>query len=120
MPKSTKIFLALAILLIILAASVVYYSSTVFLQLFIAFVLAYILNPAVELLERKGVRRLYGIMFVFCLTIIVCSSFTVFLVVSMTTEFSNMPRNLPAYVRHLYDITPASIKGYLGIETPDR
>lgn len=120
MPKSTKIFLALAILLIILAASVVYYSSTVFLQLFIAFVLAYILNPAVELLERKGVRRLYGIMFVFCLTIIVCSSFAVFLVVSMTTEFSNMQLNLPAYVRHLYEITPASIKGYLGIETPDR
>lgn len=120
MSKSSKILLVSAILLIILAVSVVYYSSTVFLQLFVAFALAYILNPTVEFLESKGVRRLYGIMIVFCLTIAVCSGFAVFLVVSMTTEFSNMQINLPAYVRHLYEIIPTSVKGYLGVETPDR
>jgi predicted PurR-regulated permease PerM len=31
-----------------------------------------------------------------------------------------MQLNLPAYARHLYEITPESIKGYLGVETPDR
>jgi predicted PurR-regulated permease PerM len=117
MSKSTKILLGTTFLLIILAAALLYYSSTVFLQLFIAFALAYILNPTVELLERKGVRRLYGIMIVFCLTVVVCCSFAVFLVVSITGEFSNMQLNLPAYVQHLYEITPVSIKEHLGIET---
>jgi predicted PurR-regulated permease PerM len=117
MSKSTKILLGTTLLLIILAAAVLYYSSTVFLQLFIAFALAYILNPTVELLERKGVRRLYGIMVVFCLTVVVCGSFAVFLIVSITGEFSDMQLNLPAYVQHLYEITPVSIKEHLGIET---
>jgi len=120
MSKSTKILLGTALLLVILAATVLYYSSAVFLQLFIAFALAYILNPTVELLERKGVKRLYAIMIVFCLTVIICGAFAVFLVISITGELSNMQLNLPAYVKHLYEITPASIKGYLGVETADK
>lgn len=120
MSKSTKTLLGISLLLIITAAAVLYYSSAVFLQLFIAFALAYILNPTVELLERKGVKRLYGIMIVFCLAVIICSGFAVFFVVSITREISNMQINLPAYVQHLYEIVPASIKEYLGVETPDK
>ena len=120
MAKSTKILLAAALLLVILAAAVLYYSSAVFLQLFIAFALAYILNPVVEHIERKGVKRLYGIMVVFCLTVIVSSGLAVFFVVSITDELSNMQLNLPAYAHHLYEITPVSIKEYLGIETAEK
>ncbi|MBI5485569.1 MAG: AI-2E family transporter, partial [Deltaproteobacteria bacterium] len=120
MTKSAKILIGAALPLVILAAAVLYYSSAVFLQLFIAFALAYILNPAVEYLERKGIKRLYGIMVVFCLAIVVCGAFAIFLVVSITGEFSSMQLNLPAYVQHLYEITPASIKGYLGVETSDK
>lgn len=120
MSKNIKILLGIAFLLIILAATVLYYSSAVFLQLFIAFALAYILNPAVNLLESKGVKRLYGILMVFCLTTAVCVGFALFLVVSISGEFSNMQLNLPAYVQHLYEITPASVKGYLGVETADK
>jgi predicted PurR-regulated permease PerM len=120
MSKSTKILLGIALLLIISAAAVLYYSSVVFLQLFIAFALAYILNPMVELLERKGIKRLYGILMVFCLTVLVCSGFAVFFVVSISDELSSMQINLPAYVQHLYEITPSSVKVYLGIETPDK
>ncbi len=120
MSKSTKLILGAALLLVILAAAVLYYSSAVFLQLFIAFVLAYILNPAVEFLEHKGVKRLYGIMIVFSLAVVVSSGVAVFFVVSITGELSNMQLNLPAYAQHLYEITPVSIKGYLGIETPEK
>lgn len=120
MSKSTKILLVAALLLAITAAALLYYSSAVFLQLFIAFALAYVLNPAVELLERKGVKRLYGIVIVFCLAVLTGGTFAVFLVVSIAGEFSNMQLNLPAYAQHLYEISPDSIKGYLGVETPDR
>jgi predicted PurR-regulated permease PerM len=120
MSKSTKILIGTALLLVISAAAVFYYSSAVFLQLFIAFAFAYILNPAVEFLERTGVPRPYGILVVFCLAVVVCGGFTVFLAVSISGELSTMQPNLPAYAQHLYEITPTTIKGYLGIETTDK
>lgn len=120
MQKSSKILLSFALLLTSLTAVVLYYSSAVFLQLFIAFALAYILNPAVSLLERKGVKRLCGILVVFSLTIIACGGFAFFLVISIKGEFSNMQFNMPKYAQHLYEITPASIKAYLGVETTDK
>ena len=120
MSKSTKILLATLLPLVFLAAAILYYSSEVFLQLFIAFALAYILNPAVELLERRGIKRPFGIILVFCLAVVICGGFAAFFVVSIAGELSNMQLNLPAYAQHLYEITPESIKGYLGIETSDR
>lgn len=120
MSKNTKILIVTAFLLIISAVALIYYSSAVFLQLFIAFALAYLLNPMVEFLERKGVKRFYGIMIVFSLTVMLCAGFATFFVFSITHEIANMQINLPAYAQHLYEITPASIKEYMGIETPDK
>jgi predicted PurR-regulated permease PerM len=120
MSKSTKIILGTALLLTLVSAAVLYYSSSVFLQLFIAFALAYILNPAVDFMARRGVKRLYGILIVFCLTTVVCGAFAVFLIVSISGELANMQLNLPAYVQHLYEMTPASIKEYLQVETTDK
>lgn len=118
MPKNTKILLTVALLLVSLTAVVLYNSSTVFLQLFIAFALAYILNPAVLFLERKRVNRIVSILIVFCTALVVCTGFTIFLAVSISGELSNVQLNLPAYAQHLYEITPVTIKSYLGIETP--
>jgi len=120
MHKNTKILLITTLLLISLTAVVLYNSATVFLQLFIALALAYILNPAVLFLERKRVNRIVSILIVFCTALVVCSGFTVFLAVSISNELSSMQLNLPGYAQHLYEITPATVKSYLGIETPDR
>lgn len=120
MQKSSKILLTIALLLLVLTAAALYYSSAVFLQLFIAFALAYILNPAVAFLERKGLKRLYGILIVFTAALVVCTGFTVFMIASVSSELSNMQPNLPAYAHHLYEITPPAVKGYLNIETPDK
>jgi predicted PurR-regulated permease PerM len=120
MSKTSKIIVSTALLLVVATAFLLYYAAEVFLQLFIAFALAYILNPAVEFLEKKGIQRPYGILAVFCLSVIVCGGFTLFLVVSISGEFSSMQLNLPAYAQHLYEITPAAVKGYLGVETTDK
>lgn len=120
MPKSSKILLTVALLLLVLTSAALYFSSAVFLQLFIALALAYILNPAVAFLEQKGLKRLYGILIVFTFALVVCTGFTAFMIASVSSELSNMQLNLPAYARHLYEITPPAIKGYLNIETPDK
>jgi len=118
MSKNTKILLSVALLLVSLTAVILYSSSTVFLQLFIAFALAYMLNPAVLFLESLRVNRIVSILIVFCTALIVCTGFTVFLVISISGELSNMQLNLPGYAQHLYEITPDTVKSYLGIETP--
>lgn len=120
MQKNTKILLAVALLLVSLTALIFYNSSTVFLQLFIAFALAYILNPAVLFLERKRVNRIVSILIVFGTALIICCGFTLFLVISISNELSNMQLNLPAYAQHIYEVTPPAVKSHLGIETPDR
>lgn len=118
MQKNTKILLTAALLLVSLTAVVLYNASAVFLQLFIAFALAYILNPAVLFLEGKRVNRIVSILIVFSTALVVCTAFSVFLVVSISGELSSMQINLPGYAQHLYEITPVTIKSYLGIETP--
>lgn len=120
MNKSSKIFLATALLLVALAGVILYFSSSVFLQLFLAFALAYMLNPAVAFLERKGVGRILSILIVFSGALVVFVGIAVFFVVSLSSELSNMQLNLPAYAQHLYDITPSAVKSYLRIETPDK
>jgi predicted PurR-regulated permease PerM len=120
MPKNTKILLAVSLALFVMAALVLYYSAAVFLQLFIAFALAYMLNPAVILLEKRGVNRILSILIVFSVAVALCSGFTLFLVISISGELSSVQLNLPGYAQRLYDITPAAFKSYLGIETPDK
>jgi predicted PurR-regulated permease PerM len=120
MNKSTKILLATALLLLLLAAVILYYSSAVFLQLFLAFALAFVLNPAVVFLERKGVGRIPSILIVFTAALVICAGIAVFFVVSLGSEFSSMQINLPSYAGHLYEIVPGAVKSYLGIETPDK
>jgi predicted PurR-regulated permease PerM len=105
-------------LLIVTVLAIAYYSATVFLQLFIAFALAYVLNPAVTQLERKGLRRPYGIILVFSATTLLCVGFAAFLTVSIAGEISSVQLNIPAYAQHLYEISPRALKAYLGIETP--
>jgi predicted PurR-regulated permease PerM len=120
MQKNTKILITVALLLVSLTALILYNSSTVFLQLFLAFALAYILNPAVVYLESKRVNRVISILIVFSTALVACTGFTAFLVISISSELSNMQLNLPAYAQHLYEITPATIKSHLDIETPER
>jgi predicted PurR-regulated permease PerM len=120
MPKSAIILLTVALLLVSLTAVILYNSATVFLQLFIAFALAYMLNPAVLFLENRRVNRIVSILIVFSTALVVCTGFTIFLTISISGELSNMQLNLPGYARHLYEIIPATIKSYLGIETPDK
>lgn len=120
MHRNNKILLTVALLLVSLAAVILYNSSTVFLQLFIAFALAYILNPAVVFLESRRVNRIISILLVFCTALVACIGFTAFLAVSISGELSNMQLNLPGYAQHLYEITPDTVKSYLGIETPEK
>ncbi len=120
MQKSSKTLLTAALLLMTLTAVIIYCSSTVFLQLFIAFVLAYLLNPAVTFLEHRGISRIPAILLVFLAALVAGVGFAIFLTISISGELTDMQLNLPAYANHIYEITPPAVKSYLEIETPER
>ncbi len=119
MHTSTKILLAVALALLVLAGLLLTYSSSVFMQLFIALGLAYILNPAVRLLERRGISRVAGILIVFGAALVLGGGFLCFLIASISAELSSLQPNLPGYAQRLYQLTPPAVKSYLGIETPE-
>ena len=120
MRKNTKILLAALLALLVLGITILIQASSVILQLFIALALAYILNPAVLLLEKRGMRRIIGILIVFSAALLLGAGFTIFLLSSIGGELSNVQLNLPGYAQHIYEITPPAIKSHLGIETPAR
>ncbi len=120
MQRTHKILSALLLALIAVTGILLYVSSTVFLQLFIALALAYILNPAVEFLQTRGLPRTPAILTVFSIALLSGLAVTVFMISSISGELSKMQINLPGYAQHLYDITPPAAKSYLGIETPEK
>ena len=120
MTRQTKLLLIAALLLSVLAVTMLYSSSAVFMQLFIAFALAYILNPAVSYLEQRRIPRIAGILIVFTAALLVSGAFALFMISSISRELSSMQLNLPGYAQHLYEIAPAPVKSYLQIETPDK
>jgi len=109
---------AVAILLLVGWFALFYYQSAIFLPVLIALLLAYIFNPLVTLLERRGVGRALSIVVVFCAALALLSSIVTFFVISIGTEMQNVRINLPEYADRLYGYIPQQAKVYFGIETP--
>lgn len=119
MRKSTKILAVAGTLLVFFAVFLLLFSSAVFLQLFIAFALAYLLEPAVSYLERRSINRILGIFVVFALAVVLTTGLILFFVTSISGELANMQLNLPNYAQRLYQIVPDQLKSYLGMDTPE-
>jgi len=119
MTKNEKRFL-LATGLTVAGFFILFYRfAAIFLPLFIALILAYLLNPLVTALSSRGLRRWLAVPLVF---LFVAGSFALLalvIAISVKNEFSAVQLNLPGYATYLYGIIPAEVKGYLGIETQE-
>lgn len=100
--------------------ALVCYLNTIFLPVIIALILAYLLEPLVLPLERRGVNRTLAIALVFIGFLVLFGGMALFLVASLRDEFSDVQLNLPDYAARLYGFIPRQVKVYLDIETPDK
>ncbi len=91
-----------------------------FLPVYIALLLAYFLEPAVSILEKRGVGRPLAIALVFLAMVLLLALLVGFFVFSIKNEFQSVQINLPDYANRFYDWIPQSVKKYLGIETPQK
>src|SRR5258708_31287029 len=75
--------------------------SPVLWPLAIAGVLAYLLDPIVDLLGRKGIPRTRGIILVFGLALLVISAFVSSVVPQLVSETRQLAARVPAYADRL-------------------
>ncbi len=118
----TRDIIQVALIIAIAAGTALlfYYQSDILLPLVVALILAYLFNPLVTMVERRGVGRILAICLVFILVLTLIASFVTFFVVSISGELQAVRPNLPEYANRLYDYIPRQVKVYFGIETPDK
>jgi predicted PurR-regulated permease PerM len=108
----------LAILIIAGGVVLFYYQSAIFLPVVIALLLAYVFNPLVTVVEKRGIGRTVAIALVFCAVLALLAAISTFFVVSIRGEFQDVRINLPEYANRIYGYIPQWLKVWFGIETP--
>jgi predicted PurR-regulated permease PerM len=120
MKKKEWLFPAITGGLLLAGGAILYYSGSTFLPLCIALVLAYLLNPLVGCLERRGVNRALSSIAVLLTIVLVVVLGTYLFATSIVNEIQSVQISLPDYATRLYGYIPLKVKAYLGIETPDK
>jgi len=118
MQNKKWVFPVLTVTIVALAGIVLYSSGKILLPAAAAFALAYLFDPLVGYLQRRGLNRALSVLTVLLATSFVtfCAGF--FFVSSIAREFQSVEINLPEYAGRLYSLIPEDAKQYLGIETP--
>lgn len=120
MQNKRWIFPAVTFAIVVLAGIILYSSGKILLPAAAAFALAYLFDPLVGYLQRKGCNRALSVLTV----ILAASLLTVlagfFFVSSIAGEFQSVEINLPEYAGRLYGMIPEGAKQYLGIETSEK
>jgi predicted PurR-regulated permease PerM len=117
--KNKEIIPVLLAILILTGVGVLfYYQSSIFLPVVIALILAYLFNPLVTLVEKRGINRTISIALVFCVVLALLAGLVTFFVVSIRGELQDVRINLPEYANRLYGYIPQGFKVWFGIETP--
>jgi predicted PurR-regulated permease PerM len=120
MKKKAWLFPAITGGLLLFGGVLLYYSGATFLPVCIALVFAYLLNPLVGYLERRGVNRALSSIVVLFTIVLVAALGSYLFITSIVHEIQNVQISLPDYATRLYGYIPLEVKTYLGIETPDK
>ncbi|AKL95238.1 hypothetical protein CACET_c17900 [Clostridium aceticum] len=102
------IFMFIILLLIIFLFRIRGLLFEIFGPFLFAIVLAYILNPIVHYLQRKGIERLWGVLLVYLTIFLVLFLFSITLIPRISEEIKNLIEVMPKYSNttydHLYDL----------------
>ncbi|GAM10143.1 putative permease PerM [Geobacter sp. OR-1] len=78
----------------------------------LSFVFAYLLDPLLVTLERKNIRRDYGLAVVYAILSILVFFFTVFMVPLLTSRWHDLVASLPGYIQKLKQLSSNLRNGY--------
>lgn len=111
-PLQQKVLLAIVVLLLLS----VYFLKDIYITIFISYFLAFLINPVVRKLEKRGFGRLGPIFFLLFLIFIVIAAFAFLMVPKVITQLRELFDKLPMLLAYLSErLSPYSIK-YLGYD----
>lgn len=119
--KNKDSYLFIAAGLAFVCTALLFFSlGSVFLPVLLAFIFAFLFDPLVAPLERRGISRPLAVAVVFLFLFVLVGGLGTFFVSSITEEFRSVRINLPAYAGRVYDVIPHKLKEHLDIETPEK
>lgn len=120
--KKVNIRLMHVIILAVLVFIVLRYGiaiSTVVKPFIIAAVFSYLLNPVVKVFERKGIRRIFGVLIVYFIFIAIIVLLSFVLVPKLIKEISVLVVNIPQYSRQMQELLKQFQDGYMKSGLPE-
>jgi len=100
------IFISIVVVLLVVLYNLFKSTSrigTIFMLIIYAIALSYILNPLVNIIEKRGLKRSYSILIIFLVLIILIALALIAIVPKLSTEFGNLAKQLPSYFNRIYD-----------------
>jgi putative permease len=94
----------IAVLAVAVLVVAVYALQNTISCFFLSFVFAYLLDPFVVFLERKKLRRIYGILILYLLLTAIMAFALIYLLPMLTMHWESMLRDLPRYLQKLKEI----------------
>jgi predicted PurR-regulated permease PerM len=83
-----------------------------------AFVMAYLLDPLIDRLERLGVRRRFGILLVLGLTGAALAATLLIAIPRLVRELGALAERMPGYLERLVTVVVPELETRLGVELP--
>lgn len=120
-PKLNKLKIAYAVILVLVIYLALKYRielCDVIKPFIFASIIAYLLNPIVAAMEKKGIRRIIGIIIVFLLLIALIALIVGVLIPKLIKDISVLVTNLPAYTENMQIYLRKLQDGYLNSNLP--
>jgi len=115
--KLTKFILGFSVILIMLF--ILYLLRIVFIPILLSFFIAYLLNPLVELLERKKISRITATVSILLILLVISFFLTSILLTIIQLEISIVSEKLPSYIATIANtILPWLKKIFILIDIP--
>ncbi|MDK2823155.1 MAG: hypothetical protein PWQ67_1629 [Clostridia bacterium] len=110
------------IILTILAILFIYFLILIFpitTPFFIAFFLAYLLDPLVDFFEQKGIGRTWGILIIYVTLISLISAGIFYGLPKIITELNKFADTIPIYAKQVQEYIKAFQKNYSKVNIPE-
>lgn len=93
--------------------------STILKPFIIAAAISYLLNPIVKIFEKKGIRRIFGVLIVYLIFIAIILLLSFVLVPKLIKEISILALNIPQYSSQMQELLKKFQDGYMNSGLPE-
>jgi predicted PurR-regulated permease PerM len=93
--------------------------GTILKPFIIAVIISYLLNPIVKVFEKKGIRRIFGVLIVYLIFIAIILLLSFVLVPKLIKEISILALNIPQYSSQMQELLKRFQDGYMNSGLPE-